>query len=466
MRDVKRSSTLTWLVLATLGPGACAAPTEPLSQRIDAIVEGTVADGHVAGVAVAVVRGEGVVHAKGYGLADIEGARPATPETAFNIASVTKLFTGAALVALAESGALDLDDTLLEWLPDFPNPEQAAEISIRQLVNHTSGLNDYTAADLDRWEATGEALEPAFVLDYLAERPLDFEPGAHWSYTNSGFYLAGMVIERASGQAWADFVKESILDPLGLESVFLCDEVRDEAAVGYELIDSALRPANLYLEAGIRGDGGLCASVLDLVRYPALLETGRVLSPTALDEMLSATTLTTGVPVPYGMGVRRGHLQGRSAWGHTGGHAGTVAVVSRYPDEDVTIAVLTNTIRSERDALTLLGEVVAEVLDLATTEPEGVAVHADALLPYVGRYWGGRSGTQYDVSVESGRLRISQVGSDTSTEFAYLGDHTFVMIDGDYPLDRYVFHYHDGQSLAYSGFYNGLAGAFRQRVTP
>src|SRR5690606_23589326 len=104
---------------------------------------------------------------------------------------------GAALVSLAEAGALDLDDSLLDWIPEFPNPEQGSRISLRQLVNHTSGLNDYVAADLDRWEATGAPLTAEFVLEHLRDRPLDFEPGAHWAYTNSGFYLAGIVIERS-----------------------------------------------------------------------------------------------------------------------------------------------------------------------------------------------------------------------------------------------------------------------------
>ncbi len=448
-----------------LGPTACSdAAQENLSEQIDSVVEAVVDEGIVAGAVVVVLSGDDTVHAQGYGLANIARHVPVGVESLFNIASVTKLFTGAAIVSLADAGVLGLDDSLQQWVPEFPNPEQGSRITLRQLVNHASGLNDYVAADLERWEATEEPLTAEFVLSYLRDRPLDFEPGSHWAYTNSGFYLAGIVIERASGMPWADYLADEIFAPLGLRNVRLCDDVAETVAVGYELGDAGLSPAPLYLEAGVRGDGGLCASALDLAHFPALLESGSVVSPRGLATMRSPTGLSTGVDVPYGLGARLGELQGKTVWGHTGGHAGTVAVVARYPDEAVTIVVLTNTIRSDQDALTLLGEVAARVFDLDTEPPAGVLTEPEQLEAYTGTYRGGRGGAHYEITAELGRLHISRVGSETSTSFAYLGEHTFAMIGGEYPLDRYVFQMRDGVARAYSGYYNGMHGAFRQRI--
>ena len=463
---VRRAAFSALACVLFCGTGCADSAVGGVSQQIDAVLDSAIDRGVLAGAAVIVLRGDDTVHARGYGRANIEAQDPVRVNSLFNIASVTKLFTGAALVSLAEAGALDLDDSLQEWIPEFPNSEQGSRISLRQLVNHSSGLNDYVAADLERWEATGAPLAQDFVLDYLRDRPLDFEPGSHWAYTNSGFYLAGMVIERASGRPWADYLAKAILEPLGLGDVRLCDDVRESVAVGYELRDDELAPAKLYLEAGVRGDGGLCSSPLDLARFPAALESGAVLSADGLAAMRAPTRLTTGTDVPYGLGVSLGNLQGRTAWGHSGGHAGTVAVVSRYPNEDVTIVVVTNTIRSSQSALVLLGEVAGRLFDLDMTEQVGVPLEAEALESYVGLYRGGRGGAHYQVSIDSGRLLVSRVDSDGASMFAHLGEHTFARLGSDYPLDRNVFHVVNGRAQAYSEFYNGMHGAFRQRIDP
>lgn len=160
-----------------LGAAGCAeVEVASLSEQIDSAVEAVVDEGLVAGAAVVVLRGDETVHAQGYGFANVEERIPVGVESLFNIASVTKLFTGAALVSLAEAGTLNLEESLLDWVPELPDPEQGSRISLRQLVNHTSGLNDYFAADLDRWEATGAPLTAEFVLDYLRDRLLDSSP--------------------------------------------------------------------------------------------------------------------------------------------------------------------------------------------------------------------------------------------------------------------------------------------------
>lgn len=383
---------ILWLTLSACAAGDGRGP----GARIDAAIDSVIASGDIAGAAVVVLHGSEVLHARGYGFADHEGRGPAGPETLFNLGSVTKLFTGAALISLAESGALSLDDPLSRWVPEFPNPEQAEAITLRQLVDHTSGLSDYLAADLPGFDTTGVTMTREEVLEYLRGRPLDFLPGTHWAYTNTGFYLAGIVVERAGGQPWAEYVAERIIAPLDIHDIHLCDDVREQVATGYARGDAGLTRDPVYLVAGLRGDGGLCASALGLARFPGRLAVGSVLTPRGLAAMTAATPLASGVTVDYGMGARRGHVQDHPLWGHTGGHAGTVAAVAHFPEEDVTIAVLINTVRSRRDALALLGDVAVPVLQLDTTPPATLSVATDALQ---------REGGHYDVTADSGRVR-------------------------------------------------------------
>jgi CubicO group peptidase (beta-lactamase class C family) len=321
--NAHRSATLVVALLPSL-PTACS-PTRDSSvaDRIDAIVRTAIDDGHVAGASVAVYRDGRPMHVAAYGWADMERRIAAEPSTPFNIGSVTKMFTAAAAMKLVEAGTLSLDDALIAWAPEFPNDLQARRITLRQLISHTAGLNEYGSADLARWERSREPLTRDFVLSYLDERDLDFEPGSHWAYSNTGFFLAGVVIEAASGMPWFDYLKSAILDPLGLDEVRLCDDVEATRARGYELDDGALKPASLYIEAGVRGDGGLCATARDIARFAVALDANAVLADASGEAMRAPTRLTSGIGVDYGLGVRRGMIQGHPLWGHTGGHAGS-----------------------------------------------------------------------------------------------------------------------------------------------
>lgn len=458
---------LIGLILCPLGcdPTGVSSGSSALSVAIDSVVQAHVQHQLVAGASVVVLQGDDTLHARGYGFARIDGEVSATPESLFNVGSVAKIFTGAALLRLTETGQLSLDDPVLRWLPDFPNREQGRRITVRSLLNHTSGLSDHLAADLARWEATGAPLTPEWLMtEYLSDRPLDFEPGSHWSYSNAGFYLASLIIERASGKPWYDYINDEILSPLGLSRVRLCNADPDSVTPGYDATDSGFEESALFAETGVRGDGGLCASAMDLAHVPRALESGLVVSPTSLSDMLTPTRLSTGVDVPYGLGVRLGTLQGRRSWGHTGGLNGNVAVVNWFPEEGVTIVVVTNTVGTEADGLAIYEAVVGRVLDIETNPARGLLVERADLLPYTGRYRGGRTGAEYDVRVETAQLVISQIGSEATTPLVYLGDHTFARADGEVPLDRYVFQVSGDVALAFTGYYNGLPIAFRQRI--
>ncbi|MDX1531471.1 MAG: serine hydrolase domain-containing protein, partial [Rhodothermales bacterium] len=338
-----RPAFLLVFTLAVLATPAQAQPLD-LSTRIDSIAQAALDDGPLAGLSIAVMRDGEVRHARGYGLADIETGRPVTAETLFNVASVGKIIAAAAVLRLVDEGTLSLDDDLASLLPAFPNPEQGRQITLRQLLNHTSGLNDYVPADLERWKQSREPLDPSFVLDYVRDRPLDFEPGTDYSYTNTGFYLAGLIVERVSGSSWGDYVLREVAAPLGLHSVVLCDEAGARRTTVYDRTDAGLVVSVVGAEQGIRGDGGLCMNVLDLARLPHALRTSGLLSASSLEEMLRPTVLADGLVVDYGLGVARGVLHGHPLWGHLGGAEGSLAAtLIHYPDDDVTIAVVVNT---------------------------------------------------------------------------------------------------------------------------
>ncbi len=173
---------------------------------------------------------------------------------------------------------------------------------MRHLLSHTSGLPDYEAAHTKYWLAGGKPVSAKFVLDFLSGRPLEFEPGSRWSYSNSGYYLLGMIVERVSGQPYGEFVRDEIAAPLGLVATAPCDEVFGSAAAtrGYDATEKGLVASRLIGAPNIVADGGLCSTVGDLARLPAALARGDVVNAASLAKMREATTLASGVAVDYG----------------------------------------------------------------------------------------------------------------------------------------------------------------------
>jgi D-alanyl-D-alanine carboxypeptidase len=468
---------------SSLAETAAVPDPQRLGERIDAIAETALRDGPVAGLSIAIFRGSEPVFAKGYGFADVETGLQATADTKYDIASVSKLFTALAVMRLVEEGAVSLDDDLATLLPAFPNPEQARRISVRQLLNHTSGLNDYLAADFVRLlhSEIPTALSASFVLDYLDGRALDADPGTEWQYNNSGFYLAGLIIEQVTGQRWGDYVQDAIARPLGLHDTLSCDELRpDQRAFGYEPGGAGFERNSMYAEAGVQGDGGLCSTAQDLARLPAALAGQRLISEARIDEMLRPTILVDGIAVDYGLGVRLGRLDRHPVWGHTGSfllaYASTLA---HYPDDDVTIAVLVNTTNTAADALVVEGLVVQEVLGLTHSITEGTKLsHAASM--YAGEYIGDRyydiqaildgavpyTRERFDIVEKDGHVERTVLTGDErpALKLVYEGNHSFGR--ADWPMDRFVFHVEEGLARGYSEYYNGIFATFNRRVRP
>lgn len=430
---------------------------------IDSVARLALERGPIAGLSIAVMQEGDLVVSKGYGFADLENAVAASETTIYNIASVTKLLTATAVMNLVDSRVLNLDDDLTTLLPAFPNPAQGRRITLRHLLSHTSGLRDYEDADTERWTTEGTPLTPAFVLDFLRHRPLDFNPGSAFSYSNSGFYLLGLIVEHATGQDFGAYVRARVTRPLGLTDTFYCDEALhpERMADGYEIDGNRMVPGRLYTAAGIIGDGGMCSTVGDLVRLPRALRSGRMLSEIVLDEMTKPTTISSGGSVDYGLGTRLGRLDGHRLWGHTGGMGTYWAVLADYPDDAVTIAVLVNTDGAAEDALTIEGRIARAVIGLDEPRLQDIALSTEDIGRFSGLYTDGA--TTVRLYEEGGRfLRAVQNSDRDPRALVHQGHAHFGW--SEFPMDRLVVHVKGDQVLGLSEYYNGVFATFRRPV--
>ena len=282
---------------------------------------------------------ESPVVQRGYGLSDVEHGIEAGPATNYRLASVTKQFTASAILLLAEDGKLTLDDRLRQWLPSLPAADDA--ITLRHLLTHTSGLIDYE--DVMDGETT-EQLRDADVLRLLESQDRTyFKPGSDYRYSNSGYALLALVVERASGKSFQDFLRERIFLPLGMHDTLAYVQDGPEVphrAYGYSEIEGRWIRTDQSTTSAVLGDGGIYSSVEDLAKWDAALYDDRLLSDATRAAAFSAHVRVVGEPyqAEYGYGWR---ITGESLW-HSGETIGFRNVILRYPRQHLTVIVLSN----------------------------------------------------------------------------------------------------------------------------
>jgi CubicO group peptidase (beta-lactamase class C family) len=340
-------------------------------------------DRPIAGISIAVARNGVIVDSRGFGFADVGRQTAARSTTIFHAASVSKYIEAAVVLQLVEQGRLSLDDDIMKYVPEAPT--HGRRVTIRQLLTHTSGLFNYTALpDADANEARD--LSHAQVLDLIKDRAPDFDPGTSWRYSNTGFYLAGMAVERVTGMTYAAYLRERVFAPLGMTSSSLCtvyDTVPD-LAHGYDVRGGGLVPAAPATWTIPFSAGGVCTTAEDLVKWQQGIDAGRIISTARVAEMRAPTTLADGTHLDYGLGTRLGSLQGHAVIGHTGSGNGFSTVLETFPADRLTIAVLTNT-ESAR-AATIAAAIARSALELAPTVLNGSNVPPDEAAALVGRF--------------------------------------------------------------------------------
>jgi CubicO group peptidase (beta-lactamase class C family) len=407
-----------------------AAPRARVVATIDSLAAAFLADGPVAGVSVAVVKGRDTILMKGYGLADVENDVPVTAKTVHRIGSITKQFTSAAIMRLVEEGKLSLDDTLGKMLPNTPSAWRG--VTLRRLLNHTSGIRSYTGAG-PRWlRRRREDMSPDSIVSIVRDDTLDFRPGVRWSYNNTGYVLLGMIIERASGKPYAKYLEDEFFRPLGLSQTYYCSAqpIIKHRAQGYELSNRQLVNAEYLSMTQPFSAGALCSTVGDLVAWQRALVGGSVVRPASYVAMTSPEKLSDGKPLTYGYGLGVGMLETHRRVGHGGGINGFITDLSYYPADTLHVVVLANTSPSNPARL---GEQIARValgLPLRTA-PTGVALAGAERARYLGTYTlvgpGGQT-AKMRITEQEGGLQ-GQLGNQPPRRMVALGNHAFVLRD-------------------------------------
>jgi CubicO group peptidase (beta-lactamase class C family) len=292
------------------------------------------------GAAVAVRQGGEIVHSAGYGLANLEWGIPIDTETVFRIGSITKQFTAAAILKLAADGKLAIDDPLERHLPDYPVGER--RITIRHLLNHTSGIKSYTAMPAFA-EIMRRDLPLAELMAVFKDAPPDFQPGERFLYNNSGYILLGAVIEAASGQSYEAYLKQSFFDPLGLtRTSYLHNEpVVPKRASGYAPGQTLVNAPPLSMTLP-HAAGALGSTAEDLLAWELALRGGRAVATADYAAMTTPGQLNDGAPISYGFGLVNQTYRDHRLVGHGGGINGFVSNLAYWPEHDLAIAIVCN----------------------------------------------------------------------------------------------------------------------------
>jgi len=336
-----------------------AAGTRFDESAVDAVARHEMERQRIPGLAVAVMRGDRVLMAKGYGFADLEHRVGVWPETMFESGSLGKQFTAAGIMTLVEQGVLALDASVRTYLPDAPDTWQP--ITLRHLLSHTSGIPDYTGDAMDyRRDYTDTDLEKmAFGL------ALEFPAGARWSYSNTGYVMLGVIIDKVTGHPYWELLRERIFAPAGMPTARILSEadIVPHRASGYELVDGEWKNQEWVSPSlNTTADGSLLFSLRDLIAWVRVVRERRILSNTSWDQMLTPVTLASGRPYPYGFGWDVETFKGQRLIGHGGAWQGFKTQLTRYEGSDVTVMILANSDSAEP------GEIASAVA--GTVDPE------------------------------------------------------------------------------------------------
>ena len=338
------------------------------------------------GGAVIVVKDGNVIFRKAYGMANLELGVKMEPEMVFAIGSLTKQFTAAATVLLAEQGQLSLADHLEKYFPDFPG---AGQVQIKHLLTHSSGIKDYIPLR-DFSSRMREDLSNAEVLEIVKREPLEFLPGEKSSYSNSNYALIGAVIEKITGQSFEQFLRVNILLPLELHHTGLLDNTKVVPGLvnGYELIGSQIRKAGIMSYSYLHAAGGMYSNIDDLAKWTEALFGGRIISRASLSECLTPLKLNDGNSSGVGTGWFLDTLYGKPYVYHGGGIYGFVNHTLSLPDQALYVAVLRNYINRSTDTRriteAIAGIVLGEYPPAQTAEP--IALSPEQQSRYVGVY--------------------------------------------------------------------------------
>ena len=357
------------------------------------------------GAAVIVVKDGKTVLRKGYGMADLELGVKVEPDMVFRLGSVTKQFTSAAILMLAERGKLSVTDDITKFLPDYPT--KGRTITVEHLLTHTSGIKSYTS--LPAWPALWRKdMSVAEMIDLFKNEPADFAPGEQWLYNNSGYTLLGAIIEKVSGQTYEEFVRKNIFEPLGMTHSYYDSTTRviPRRVPGYSRsAEGVIENAKYLSMTQPYAAGSLLSNVDDLALWDAALYTEKVVKQESLRRAFTPCVLKDGTSVSYGYGWMLAQYEGHPIVAHNGGIHGFSTIVLRMPEDRAYIALLTNRDYSGPDNLAL--QLAAILIGKPIRPAVAVQVAPADLEPLVGVYRISERET-YNVRRDGARLLIQR----------------------------------------------------------
>jgi CubicO group peptidase (beta-lactamase class C family) len=341
----------TLLVIALTFSFTSSAQVSP--NQIDAIFS-TLKSDHAPGAAVLVVRNGRVVVRRGYGVTDLRTRTKIDAHTNFRLASFTKQFTAACIMLLARDGKLHYDDRLTDFFPEFP--EYGKAITVRNLLNHTSGLPDYGELMMKQYAGTPPEKVPqildAGVLKLLEQQTTgEFAPDTKWEYSNSGYAVLAMIVEKVSGKPFGQFLQERIFSPLKMTGTIAYEKGKNEVphrAFGHTKKDSAWQETDQSPTSAVVGDGGIYSSLDDLAKWDRALREHTLLSAAEMQPALTPVQPSggpakmDGADVSYGFGWFLDPYRGHKRMSHDGGTIGFRTTIQRFTDDGLTIIVLAN----------------------------------------------------------------------------------------------------------------------------
>jgi CubicO group peptidase (beta-lactamase class C family) len=348
-----------------------------LKTRIDRIASQLLEQRAIPSASIAVVMGGKLVYTHAYGLAHIDPGVAATPDMRYSIGSISKQFTATAILLLQEQGKLRLDDVVGKYVPGLT---RGNEVTIREILSHTSGYQDYWPEDylMTPMEKPTAAQQ---ILDNWAKKPLDFDPGTQWQYSNTNYVIAGLIVEKVSGEKLMDFLGEHIFHPLGMKSVWNSDEAKLTQSDATAYIRNALGPLRVAPKEG-RGwmfaAGELAMTAHDLALWDQSLIARTILKPESYDEMFTEVKTLDGKPTHYGLGVQIENREGHRSIEHGGEVTGFVSQNDVWVDDGIAVAVLTNHMAGGAEEIAhLAAATVAGVRNQSRAEKQALAIYRD-----------------------------------------------------------------------------------------
>jgi CubicO group peptidase (beta-lactamase class C family) len=414
---------------ATAKPAGASAPSAADAERsaqVDALFSSWVKP-DAPGAAVLVLRDGRAVHRKGYGLANLATREPIGPGTVFDLASVSKQFTAMAILILAERGRLRYDDPLTKFFPEFP--PYARRVTVRHLLNHTSGIVDYEGLFQQEGKIDteypreaprpGREYEPTSrdtVAILAKQERLRFEPGGAWEYSNSGYVLLGQIAARASGVPLPRFLREEIFKQLGMSATLIYDETKpaiQHRATSYHAADGRFQPIDYTPLNLIYGDGNVNTTIDDMGKWYAALDRHPPVRPTTLRQAFTPGTLNSGERTGYGFGWSVANTFGLERVSHTGSWVGFRALVVFYPSQHLAFIVLSNRDDFDGEARSALAWRLSRVyLGDRLPLPTPIALKEESLRRYEGRYQVA-PGKRLTISLDAGALWLRGEGIGT-----------------------------------------------------